>query len=217
MENEPVLRINEIFSSIQGESTRSGLPCTFVRVAGCNLRCAYCDTKYAYEGGRVMTVRQILDAVRALGLPLVEVTGGEPLAQPAVHDLTLQLLEEGYQVMLETNGSFGVDGLDPRIMVVMDVKTPGSGESDQMEYGNFQTLKPTDNIKFVVTSEQDYLWSRSLIYQFELHRKARVLVSAAYGEIDYSDLAEWMVRDRLPARLTLQLQKTIWSPTATGV
>jgi len=212
-----VIQVSEIFGSIQGESTAAGRPCAFVRVSGCNLRCRYCDTRYAWEGGRPMSVGAILDAVANLGLPLVEITGGEPLAQPRVSVLIEGLLEAGYEVMLETNGSLSIEQVDERVKIVMDVKTPGSGESARTDFRNFEAIKPDDDIKFVVTSEGDYIWARSLIYQFQLQQRANVLISAAYGDVAYSDLAAWMIRDRIPARLNLQLQKQIWSPTATGV
>lgn len=212
-----MLQISEIFASIQGESTMAGLPSAMVRLTGCNLRCGYCDTRHAWEGGRQMSVQEIMVAVEKFGLPLVEITGGEPLMQPDVHELISRLLESGYRVMVETNGSRPISELDPRVLVVMDVKTPGSGESGSMDFSNFDYLKREDNVKFVITSRSDYVWARDLMYKFELHEKAAVLFSAAFGEIDYKSLAEWMVSDRLPARLQLQLHKYIWSPDSIGV
>jgi 7-carboxy-7-deazaguanine synthase len=211
------LRISEIFASIQGESTNAGLPCAFVRLSGCNLRCVYCDTKYAYTDGREMTPDEVVEAVEGLNIPLVEITGGEPMMQEGVHELAAVLLDGGYRVMIETNGSRPISGIDARAMVVMDVKTPGSGVSDSMQFENFEALKPVDNVKFVITSEGDYLWSRSIIRDFDLYKRCSVLMSAAYGKVEYRDLVEWIMRDRLPVRFNMQLHKHIWGANATGV
>lgn len=211
------LKISEIFASIQGESTNAGLPCAFVRLSGCNLRCVYCDTKYAYADGREMTLDEVVKAVESLNIPLVEITGGEPLMQDGAHELVAGLLDGGYQVMIETNGSRPISELDARVMVVMDVKTPGSGVSDSMRFENFEALKPIDNVKFVITSEGDYLWSRSIIRDFDLNKRCSVLMSAAHGMVEYRDLAEWIMRDRLPVRFNMQLHKHIWGADATGV
>lgn len=211
------LKISEIFASIQGESTNAGLPCAFVRLSGCNLRCVYCDTKYAYADGREMTLDEVVKAVESLNLPLVEITGGEPLMQEGAHELVAGLLDGGYQVMIETNGSRPISELDTRVMVVMDVKTPGSGVSGSMRFENFEALKPIDNVKFVITSEGDYLWSRSIIRDFDLNKRCSVLMSAAHGMVEYRDLAEWIMRDRLPVRFNMQLHKHIWGADATGV
>jgi 7-carboxy-7-deazaguanine synthase len=210
-------RISEIFGSIQGESTNAGLPCAFVRLSGCNLRCVYCDTKYAYAEGREMSLDEVLKAVASLNIQMVEITGGEPLMQEGTNELAAGLLDGGYRVMVETNGSRPISELDARVMVVMDVKTPGSGVSDSMLFDNFKALKPMDNIKFVITSEGDYLWSRSIIRDFDLHKKCPVLMSAAFGMVEYRALAEWIMRDRLPVRFNLQLHKHIWESDATGV
>ena len=211
-----ILNISELFSSIQGESTLVGTPCTFIRFAGCNLRCSYCDTRYAYEVGREVSVASLLDAVDSLGMPLVEITGGEPLIQKGVHTLVKSLLDKGYRVMIETNGSQPIQELDPRVLVVMDIKTPGSSESASLELDNFKALKPEDNLKFVLTSEHDYLWARSMIYDFSFHKKCRVLLSAVFGELEYKSLAEWILRDRLPARLNVQIHKHIWPSVEVG-
>lgn len=210
------LSISELFSSIQGESTLAGTPCTFIRLSGCNLRCSYCDTRYAYEGGKELSIASLLEAVDSLGMPLVEITGGEPLIQNGVYTLVDALLNKGYRVMIETNGSQSIQGLDPRVLVVMDIKTPGSSESASLEFDNFKALKPEDNLKFVLTSEQDYLWARSMVYDFSLHKKCMVLFSAVFGELEYKYLAEWILRDKLPARLNIQLHKHIWPPVEGG-
>ncbi len=210
------LNISEVFSSIQGESTLAGTPCTFVRLSGCNLRCSYCDTRYAYEGGREVSVSSLLDEVDSLAMPLVEITGGEPLIQKRVYMLIKGLLDKGYRVMIETNGSQSIRELDPRVLVVMDIKTPGSSESASLEFDNFKALKPEDNLKFVLTSKQDYLWARSMIHDFSLHKKCMVLLSAIFGELEYKSLAEWILRDKLPARLNIQLHKYIWPSIEEG-
>ncbi len=194
----------------------AGTACTFIRFAGCNLRCSYCDTRYAYEGGREISVDSLLDAVDSMGLPLVEITGGEPLIQKGVHKVIGGLLNKGYRIMIETNGSQPIQELDPRVFVVMDIKTPGSSESASMEFDNFKALKPEDNIKFVLTSEQDYFWARSMIYDFSLHKKCTVLLSTVFDELEYKHLAEWILRDKLPARLNIQLHKHIWPPFEMG-
>lgn len=210
------LNICEIFGSIQGESTMAGSPCAFVRLAGCNLRCGYCDSRYA-DHGRPMGMDAIVEAVESLGMGLIELTGGEPLMQEGAYVLMDRLLGKGYRLMIETNGSYPIDRIDPRVMIVMDVKTPGSNQGSSVHLDNLQHLKPADNLKFVLTDEKDYLWARRLIYEFDLHKRCTVLLSASFGRLDYKALADWMIRDRIPARMNIQIHKHIWSPHATGV
>ncbi len=211
------LRITEIFHSIQGESTQTGRPCVFVRLTGCNLRCVWCDTAYAFEGGEAMSIEAIADRVAAYGTDLVLLTGGEPLAQEGVHDLIDRLLEQGREVMIETGGSLDIARLDRRVRVVLDVKCPGSGMEPKNRWENLEHLKPTDEIKFVLNDRRDYEYARDLIRRRELVGRATLLLSPVHGVLAPRELAEWMLSDRLPARLQLQIHKMIWSPDARGV
>lgn len=211
------LRITEIFHSIQGESTQTGRPCVFVRLTGCNLRCVWCDTAYAFEGGEAMSIEAIADRVAAYGTDLVLLTGGEPLAQEGVHDLIDRLLGQGREVMIETGGSLDIARLDRRVRVVLDVKCPGSGMEPKNRWENLELLKPTDEIKFVLNDRRDYEYARDLIRRRELAGRATLLLSPVHGVLAPRELAEWMLSDRLPARLQLQIHKMIWSPDARGV
>ncbi len=227
------LRVNEIFHSIQGESTWAGRPCVFVRLTGCHLRCTYCDTEHAFKEGSWMTVEQVLDRVAALGGPfpggLVEITGGEPLLQGPVHDLIRELCDRGRTVLVETSGACDIGACDPRAIRIMDLKTPGSGESDRNDLRNIDRLTGRDEVKFVVTGRADYEWARSMIRRHALDRRCRaVLLSPVFEQapgreiagcpgLDPRVLAEWILEDRLPVRLQLQLHKFIWDPLARGV
>ena len=211
------LLVSEIFSSVQGESTRVGLPCTFVRLSGCNLRCRFCDTPYAQEGGEEIELDAVLDRVGGCGLPLVEVTGGEPLVQKETPVLLSRLIGEGYSVMMETNGSLSVEEVDPRVMLVMDIKAPGSGEADSFHLPNLEFLKEGDNIKVVLANRQDYIWASSMIHRHRLTRRCEVLLSPAFGVLDPGKLVQWILDDRLPVRLNLQVHKFIWPPATRGV
>ena len=213
----PRLQITEIFHSIQGESTQTGRACTFVRLTGCNLRCVWCDTAYAFEGGETMSVEAIADRVAAYGTGLVLLTGGEPLAQEEVHDLIGRLLEQGHEVMIETGGSLDIARLDRRVRVVLDVKCPGSGMEARNRWENLEHLKPTDEIKFVLNDRLDYEYARDLIRRLELAERATLLLSPVHGVLAPRALAEWILADRLPARLQLQIHKLIWSPDTRGV
>ncbi|MGB9886643.1 MAG: radical SAM protein [Moorellales bacterium] len=215
---EEVLAVREIFLSLQGESTSAGLPTVFVRFSGCNLRCRYCDTRYAYQGGFFSTPESLLALVSAYPFRRVCLTGGEPLLQPAA---TLQrLLErlEGWEVSIETNGSLPLEvvKLAPGQRWVMDLKTPGSGEVEANRWENLELLSPQDEIKFVLTSREDYLWAREIIRRYDLTRRARVLLSPAWGELNPRELAHWMLADGLDARLQLQLHKLIFGPEGEG-
>jgi 7-carboxy-7-deazaguanine synthase len=212
-----VLRINEIFHSIQGESRHAGRPCAFVRLTWCNLRCVWCDTAYAFEEGEDLTVAAILDRVRALGAPYVLVTGGEPLVQAGVHDLMGELLDAGFEVAVETGGGLDTTPLDARVMVVLDVKCPGSGMADRNRWENLERLRSGDEVKFVVADRADYDWAIGVIRKHALAERCGVLLSPVHGALEPRPLAEWMLADRLPARLQVQLHKYIWPADMRGV
>ena len=204
-----MLKVSEIFKSIQGESTYAGLPCIFVRLAGCNLRCAYCDTPDAREGGEEKSVEEIMEEVRSLGGMLVEVTGGEPLLQDETPILVRRLLDEGFEVLVETNGTVSLEGIDRRAVVIMDVKCPYSGESDKTRWKNIGLLKRKDEVKFVVGSRKDYEWARDIIIKTGLTLKVKVLMSPSHGVIQPGELANWIIDDGLDVRLQIQLHKYI--------
>lgn len=212
-----MLKVNEIFFSIQGESVYAGLPCVFVRLTGCNLRCRYCDTQYAYEEGAEMSVADVIERVQAYRCRLAELTGGEPLLQPEVYDLMENLQSRGYHLLLETNGSVDVSRVDPRVIKIMDLKCPGSGESDKNLFSNFGHLTERDQIKFVVGSREDYLWARDVIADNRLAMRCCLLMGPVYGHVAPRELAEWILKDGLQARLQLQLHKYIWESDARGV
>ncbi len=214
---ETRIRVTEIFHSIQGESTQIGRRCSFVRLTGCNLRCVWCDTAYAFEGGEEMTVEAVVDRVGALGSRLVLVTGGEPLSQRGVHDLMEALLERDHEVMIETGGSLDIGPIDPRVRIVMDLKCPGSGMAHRNRWENLSQLKPSDEIKFVIADRADYEWARRTLEERQLPRRCSVLLSPVHGEMDLRRLAEWILEDRLEVRLQLQLHKEIWPTDLRGV
>ena len=211
------MRITEIYASVQGETQYAGLPCTLVRTTGCDLRCTYCDSEFAFYGGTDMTPAQILAAVRELGAPLVLLTGGEPMLQREIAGVAGLLLGSGYRVMIETSGAHPVDALPPEVVRIVDVKTPGSGESARVRWDVLDRLRPQDAVKFVLTSEADYRWAADVVRSRGLDQRTEVLLSPAHGALDPKDLVAWMLRDRLAARLNLQLHKYIWSPEARGV
>jgi 7-carboxy-7-deazaguanine synthase len=204
------LRINEIFHSLQGESRSAGLPTVFVRLTGCPLRCGYCDTGYAFHEGRWMTLPEILAQVASHATRHVTVTGGEPLAQRPCTDLLTQLCDAGYEVSLETSGAVEIAGVDARARVVMDVKTPGSGEASRNLPANLAQLKPADEVKFVICDRADYEWSRAFVQRERLPERCDILFSPAWGRLEPRLLAEWILEDRLPVRLQLQLHKLLW-------
>ena len=208
---EVKLRITEVFCSLQGESRTIGRPTTFVRLTGCPLRCHYCDTEYAFSGGELLTLSEILDRVRRFGVPHVTVTGGEPLAQVEARQLMELLVEAGFKVSLETSGALSIADIDPNVSVVMDLKTPGSGESHRNLMENISLLKPSDQVKFVITSREDYEWARFQVDQFGLDRRVDdVLFSPSFEEVEPKVLAAWILEDRLPVRMQLQLHKILW-------
>ena len=221
--SEPFLRVTEIFHSIQGESTWAGVPCTFVRVTGCPLRCTWCDTAYAFQGGERMTLDEIVAEVGRHPARVVEVTGGEPLAHARSFDLVRALLAEGYTVLVETSGAFDVSELDPRAHKIMDLKCPGSGESARNLWSNLDHLTARDEIKFVVADRADYEWAREVIRERGLDTRVRegtlraILVSPVWDAVDREELASWVLEDGLPVRFQLQLHKLVWGPDRTGV
>jgi 7-carboxy-7-deazaguanine synthase len=207
-----MIKVNEIFKSIQGESSYAGLPCTFVRLSGCNLRCTYCDTNYALYDGEELSDDEIISKIEEYGVKLVEFTGGEPLLQADTPPLIHTLLERGYTVLIETNGSICIGCLDERLRIIMDVKTPGSGMSRRINHKNFLLLKKTDELKFVIMNESDYIWAKDFISEHKLaERFHNILFSPAYGRLDPKLLVSWILRDSLPVRFQLQLHKYVWS------
>ena len=221
--SDRTLAVTEIFHSIQGESTWAGAPCTFVRLTGCPLRCVWCDTAYAFHGGERMSIEQILAEVRARGCSLVEITGGEPLSQPAAGALADALLAEGYTVLVETSGAIDVSGLDERVHKIMDLKCPGSGEEARNRWENLAHLTGRDEVKFVLKDRTDYEWARDVIRGRGLDRRVEegtlraLLVSPVWGEIDLEQLTAWILEDHLPVRFQIQLHKLVWGPERTGV
>jgi len=211
-----MLRVTEIFHSIQGESTHAGRPCVFVRLTGCNLRCRWCDSEYTFTGGTKMELDVVLGRVRACGCNLVEITGGEPLAQPESLQLIERLCDDGFEVLIETSGSIDIAPVDRRAKIVLDVKCPGSGEVEKNRWENLAILRDHDEIKFVIADRADYEWAKQVIADRNLGART-VLMSAVWGELDMKSLAEWMLADRLPARLQTQLHKHIWGAEARGV
>ena len=211
-----MLRVTEIFHSIQGESSHAGRPCAFVRLTGCNLRCRWCDSEYTFTGGEKMSIDAILDQVKSYGCNLVEVTGGEPLAQNESLEMIQRFCDEGFEVLIETSGSIDIMPVDRRATIILDIKCPGSGEVEKNRWENLQHLKPQDEIKFVIADRADYDWACKIIDERELNRWT-VLLSPVWGEMDLKSLAEWMLADRLPARLQTQLHKHIWGADVRGV
>ena len=211
------MQVTEIFHSIQGESTWAGQPCVFVRLTGCPLRCSWCDTDYAFSGGSEQSIDAILDAVRSYECPLVEVTGGEPLAQPDCTSLLSRLCDDPLTVLLETSGALDTANVDPRVRIILDVKCPGSGMTDRMHWPNVERLRSSDEAKFVIKDRGDYDWAKATVTRFGIDRRCTVLFSPVFGALDPRHLAEWVLADRLPVRYQLQLHKLIWTPDMRGV
>jgi 7-carboxy-7-deazaguanine synthase len=211
------LLINEIFFSIQGESTRAGMPCTFIRLTSCDLRCVWCDTAYAFDQGSEMNFEDILRKVKNYTCNLVEVTGGEPLLQANVLSLLTRLCDEHYDVMIETGGHRDIAGIDPRVKRIMDIKCPGSRMEKRNRWENIDQLTARDEVKFVIAHEADYLWAKDIIQRHDICGRCTVLLSPVFGMLENRALAEWILRDHLPVHFQLQVHKYIWEPTARGV
>src|SRR5256885_1588522 len=212
-----MLTVNEIFHSIQGESTRAGRPCVFVRLTACDLRCTWCDTPYAFHEGRKMSIDEVVTAVDEYGCPLVEITGGEPALQDEVYPLMERLLERGHTVMLETGGHRPIDRVPADVIKVVDVKCPGSGEAAKNCWANLDALAPHDEVKFVIADRADYEFARDVVSKKLAGRSGAVLFSPVHGTLDPKTLSEWVLADRLPVRVQLQLHKFIWHPNTRGV
>lgn len=213
-----LLTINEIFYSIQGESTYAGRPCVFVRLTACDLRCSWCDTQYAFHEGRKRLLGDVLSEVDRFGCPLVEVTGGEPLLQEEVYPLMQSLLDRGTTVLLETGGHRSTERVPDAVVTILDVKCPGSGEAAKNDWTNLARLRPHDEVKFVIKHREDYEYARDVIVRHDLGARAgAVHLSPVHGELDPRTLSEWALADRLPVRIQLQLHKLIWDPATRGV
>jgi 7-carboxy-7-deazaguanine synthase len=218
MSKADTLVVHEIYASIQGESTFAGLPCTFVRTTGCNLRCVWCDTPQAFYGGTRMRRQEVLARALSFGTPLVELTGGEPLLQPGVLPLLTELCDAGRTVLIETSGEADVAGVDARVHKIMDLKCPGSGEVHRNRWSNLAHIGPRDEIKFVLADRGDYDWMRDVIRERRLAELTpKLLASTVFGRLAPRDLVAWVLEDKLPVRVQLQMHKIIWSPDATGV
>lgn len=207
---EPALRVAEIFHSLQGEGTRVGLPTVFVRLTGCPLRCRWCDTSYAFSGGEMLTLSEILVRTGSFGTRHVCITGGEPLAQAGCRALLMRLAEAAYDVALETSGALDIEGIDPRVSRIMDLKAPSSGESEKNRWENLAHLTPRDEIKIVIADRDDYEWAKSVLAGRQLTEICTVLLSPAWGLMPPRQLADWILADRLPVRFQLQLHKMLW-------
>ncbi len=219
MKNEEnQLIVNEIYLSLQGESSFAGIPCVFIRLTGCPLRCRYCDTAYAFHSGTKLTHEEIMAQVAQFGVNLVELTGGEPLAQPGSISLLRSLADLNYTVLIETSGALPIESIDPRVRIILDMKTPGSGMMEKNLYTNIDALKATDEVKFVITDRADFDWSLELIKNRNLEQKAHILFSPAFGLVKPDALAEWVLSVKLKnIRMQLQMHKYIWKPTKRGV
>ncbi len=211
------LIINEIYYSIQGESTRMGRPCVFIRLTACDLRCAWCDTAYAFEDGTEMTINAILQKAKEYGCNLVEVTGGEPLMQENVHLLMRSLCNEKFEVMIETGGHHDISRIDPRVKRIMDIKCPGSKMHKHNRWENIEALNQKDEVKFVIADYADYEWAKHVLLQYQLDKRCSILMLPVFGVLENRILAEWILHDRLRIRFQLQMHKYIWDPKARGV
>jgi len=212
-----MLKVNEIYHSIQGESTYSGLPCVFIRLTGCNLRCTYCDTEYAFFDGNERSVDEIIDEIRKYNCKLVEITGGEPLIQDNSIELMKKLCDNDFTVMLETAGNMSIKNVDERVKIIMDLKCPSSGMMDKNLYENTEHLKKEDEIKFVIGNREDYDWSKNTLSKYNLNNKCTVHFSAVFNKLDPQSLVNWILEDKLEVRFQLQMHKFIWHPETKGV
>ena len=212
-----MLKINEIYYSIQGEGTKAGFPCVFVRLTFCNLRCTYCDTEFAFYEGKDFSIEDIIQEIRVYNCSLVEITGGEPLFQDESYSLMKQLADEGFEVLLETGGSLPIKNIDKRVKIIMDLKTPSSGMLKKNFYENINYLKNEDEVKFVIGSREDYLWSKEMVEKYALDKKFSVLFSVVFGKRLPVDLVNWILKDKLNVRFQLQMHKFIWKPEERSV
>ena len=212
-----MLEVTEIYKSVQGESTYMGLPCIFIRLTGCNLRCVWCDTTHAFHDGEKLSIHQIIDKVKSYDIKLVEITGGEPLLQKEVFPLMESLLKNEFKVMLETSGSLAINNVPAKVIKIIDLKCPGSGEENKNLWENLNHLTPTDEIKFVIADKADYEWSKKVLQDYELDKKVPVLFSPVFEKLKLKDLTEWILEDNLPVRIHTQLHKYIWDQKTIGV
>lgn len=217
LDGTPLLRISEVYLSVQGESTHVGKPCVFVRLTGCNLRCRWCDSAFTFTGGTVRPLPEVVAEAHAFGVPTIEVTGGEPLLQPAALLLMQQLLDLGHEVLLETSGSKSIAEVPEEVRVILDLKPPGSGEAPRNLWSNLELLDPWDEVKFVLADRSDYEWSRAVVREHRLADRCVVLFSPVWGELDPAQLVAWILEDRLPVRFQVQIHKVVWDPAARGV
>lgn len=211
------LIIHEFYRSLQGESTFAGLPCTFIRLTACQLRCSYCDTRHAFQNGETLTLDEVVERAIGMGDPLIEVTGGEPLLQDDVYPLMTRLCDAGKTVLLETGGALSIARVDPRVRVILDLKTPGSGELAAMDWSNLALVKPTDEIKFVICDRNDFDWAQEVVREHNLTTRCPVLVSGAFGQVEPADLARWVLESGLNLRYQLQLHKVLWGARTRSV
>jgi 7-carboxy-7-deazaguanine synthase len=212
-----MLEVTEIYKSVQGESTYMGLPCVFIRLTGCNLRCVWCDTPHAFHDGKKLSIHQIIDEVKSYDINLVEITGGEPLLQKEVFPLMESLLKNKFKVMLETSGSLAINNVPAKVIKIIDLKCPGSGEENKNLWENLNHLTSTDEIKFVIADKTDYEWSKKVLQDYKLDKKVPVLFSPVFEKLKLKDLTEWILEDNLPVRLHTQLHKYIWDQKTIGV
>lgn len=217
IDGSTTVEINEIFVSIQGESTRAGRPCVFLRTTGCPLRCVWCDTEYAFYEGEPVTIDALVEKALGYGVPLVEITGGEPLAQAAVPELARRLLEAGLEVLIETSGAYDISVLPEGVGRIMDLKCPGSGEVERNDYGNLEHLRAGDEVKFVIADREDYVWARERVHEYDLTERVPVLFSPVWETVQPADLADWILADRLDVRLQLQMHKQLWPGVERGI
>jgi len=212
-----MLKVNEIYMSVQGESSYTGLPCVFIRLTGCNLRCEWCDTAYAFYEGRSMSIDEIVDKVKSFGVNLVEITGGEPLIQENAYPLMNRLIGKGFKVMLETGGSLSLEKVPRDIIKIMDIKCPGSGEHKNNNLDNLKFLEPKDEVKFVILNRHDYEWCCDIIHKYKIDQIAHILISPVYDKLELKEMVKWILEDQLPVRVQTQLHKIIWDKNTIGV
>jgi 7-carboxy-7-deazaguanine synthase len=212
-----MLKVNEIYLSIQGESSKAGLPCVFVRLTYCNLRCTYCDSEYSFYEGNEFTNEQIVEEIKKFGCNLVEITGGEPLFQNESLELMKNLCDSGFSVMLETSGSLPIKDIDSRVMIIMDLKCPSSKMMKKNLYENIDYIKPTDELKFVIGDYEDFQWAKEIINKYNIENRCQILFSPVYGKIEPKEIVNWILKDKLNVRFQLQMHKYIWEPTVKGV